>query len=106
MSREPGGGNLVENKHTAGPSGTHHRVALPAMPADGQNDASTHSWHRGFRASHTFLPWSIRRRLNVPRSDGGTMSFNSCSTLTGSVCVVRPRRTARRPTWVSTGRPG
>ena len=44
--------------------------------------------------------------LKSPRSPAGIMGFSSFSTATGSVASVMPRRRERRPTWVSTGRPG
>ncbi len=61
---------------------------------------------RGLRATHTRRPCRIIRRLNRPRSDRGTIGFNSLSTTTGSVEVVSPSSRDSRSTWVSTGRPG
>ncbi len=62
--------------------------------------------HRGLRAAHTARPWRISRRLSTPRSFAGTIGLSASSAFTGSVSCVRSSRRERRPTWVSTGRPG
>ena len=57
----------------------------------------THSPHSGVRARHILRPWRMSRRLSVPHSSGGTRAPISLSTLTGSVCVVRPKPTGEAP---------
>ncbi len=74
--------------------------------ADGQMSTSTQPGQFGLRAKHTRRPCRMSRSEKRPRSSGGTSTLRSSSAFTGSVSVVSFRRRAKRPTCVSTGRPG
>src|SRR2546430_16227055 len=82
------------------------RRAFARTVDEGQKSLSTHSGHRGARATQIRRPCRIKRRLNPVHSDFGSILVTSASILTGSVLLVRPRRRVSRFTWVSTAKPG
>src|SRR3954454_3878046 len=75
-------------------------------PYDGHQRATVHAPQAGLRAWHTRRPCQMRWCDSIVQSRLGNSTPTSCSTFTGSVSDVHPKRRANRPKWVSTVMPG
>ena len=75
-------------------------------PYDGHQRATGQAPQAGFLAWQTRRPCQIRWWLSIVQSRLGNSAPIACSTLTGSVSSVQPKRRASRPKWVSTVMPG
>ncbi len=78
--------------------------AAAATPTFGQSRATTQPAQSGLRAWQTRLPCQTSSWWALPHRSGGRSADRSSSTASGSVAFEKPRRRARRPTWVSTGK--
>src|SRR4029079_10812462 len=75
-------------------------------PYAGHQRATGHAPQAGFLAWQMRRPCQIRWWQSITQSFLGNSAPMACSTLTGSVSSVQPKRRQRRPKWVSTVMPG
>ena len=82
------------------------RGSVGPSPYAGHQRATGQAPQAGLRAWQTRRPCQIRWWLSIVQSRLGNSAPTACSTLTGSVSSVQPKRRASRPKCVSTVSPG